>query len=127
MNMKQRIKKILLIYTAAAAVGILYAVFMKITGVGIPCPIYKLFGIKCPGCGMSRFMLSCMQLKFKEAMNYNAAGFFILAYILFAAAILGYRYIIKDTRAFDRLLTAVSIIAGVLGVVWWTLRLMYGI
>ena len=34
-------------------IGVLYAIWCNITGLGIPCIFNLLFKIKCPGCGMT--------------------------------------------------------------------------
>ena len=35
------------------------------------CPFHAVTGLPCPGCGMTRAMLSLGQLKLKEAIEYN--------------------------------------------------------
>lgn len=90
--MKKRIA-----YVAAAALiavaALLYLYFTEEgSGAGIPCPIYSLTGLYCPGCGISRALRSILHLDFYRALRYNAAftiSFpFIAAYVF--ALILSY-------------------------------------
>ena len=90
--MKKRIA-----YVAAAALiaaaALLYLYFTEEgSGAGIPCPIYSLTGLYCPGCGISRALRSIIHLDFYRALRYNAAftiSFpFIAAYVF--ALILSY-------------------------------------
>jgi len=47
------------------------------------CPFKTLTGIPCPGCGMTRAILSITKGDFQEALNYNPFSFFLI----FAVAI----------------------------------------
>lgn len=38
---------------------------------GIPCVNKYLFGVSCPGCGMTRALLSALRLDFKQAFYYH--------------------------------------------------------
>jgi hypothetical protein len=35
------------------------------------CPFKNIFGINCPGCGITHALISALHLHFKEAFNYN--------------------------------------------------------
>lgn len=41
----------------------------------IPCIYKTLFGIPCPGCGMTRAVLSALRLDFKSAFSYHPMFF----------------------------------------------------
>ena len=68
-------KKILIIYAWLLAVLVGYLVLYLITGTGIPCFYYSLYGYTCPGCGLSRMFLSLLRLDFAAAFAYNPVGF----------------------------------------------------
>lgn len=53
---------------AVVAVAVLYGVMFSF---GITCPIKYLFGISCPGCGMTRALLSAVTLDFPRAFYYH--------------------------------------------------------
>lgn len=48
----------------------LYFIYRK-----IGCPLRFLFGICCPGCGMTRAIIAIINLKFKEAFVYHPMVF----------------------------------------------------
>lgn len=61
---KQKVKKFFLIHLAVLLIGIVY-----IFAVG--CPLHRIFGIPCPGCGMSRAWISFFMLDFKSAFKFH--------------------------------------------------------
>ena len=71
-----RVLRLLLIHLGAAA---LLAVWLWLTG----CPIYRLTGIPCPGCGMTRALLRLLSLDFAGAWYYHPLVFVIPLAILY--------------------------------------------
>ncbi len=99
--MAERRKKVIRIALILVGIGALYAVFASVTGVGIPCPIRSVTGLKCPGCGVSRMALSVIKLDFASAFGYNAAVLCLLP--LMAATAGRYIYVyVKYGRVRDR-------------------------
>ena len=49
------------------------------------CPFKALTGIPCPGCGMTRAMLSLTKGDFRGAFGYNPFSFFLLFMVVFSA------------------------------------------
>ncbi len=68
---------------AAGALGVCAAVAWADPttpgGVIPPCPTYTIFGIYCPGCGISRMLYSLVHLDVPAALHYNALGVVALA------------------------------------------------
>jgi len=62
---------------------IFYSIFVELTHIAIPCPIHRLTGFYCPGCGVSRMLLSIIKLDFKKAFSYNQLLFILLPFGLF--------------------------------------------
>ena len=50
---------------------IAYLAIVTKTGKGIPCLFYRLLGLKCPGCGMTRAAVSIVRGDLKAAAGYN--------------------------------------------------------
>lgn len=72
-------------------VGCIFFIFVLVVTCICPSPLcisQNLFGIQCPGCGMSRAFLSILQLDFAGACKYNLLSiplfFGILVYVVLA-------------------------------------------
>ena len=57
---------------------------VRLTGIPLPemCIFHNLTGVPCPGCGLSRSIISALHGDFLLSMNYHRLGLFTLAYIL---------------------------------------------
>ena len=80
---KNRLRSLLIKSGALLGIGLLYAIFWMITGIGIPCVFHLITGKYCPGCGISRMFISLLHLDFVSAAKYN-----ILALSLLPCALL---------------------------------------
>ena len=100
--MTERRTKVIRIALILTGIGALYALFDHFTGIGIPCPIYWVTGLQCPGCGISRMFLSMLRLDFSAAFHYNSAVFCLLPVFLLVGARKVYLYIRYNKRK-DRL------------------------
>lgn len=78
MEYKKRVRKVLLIILPVLIVGLLYAGFIEMTGMGLDCLIYENTGIKCPGCGVTRMCMHILHFDFKEAFLSNQLLFIAL-------------------------------------------------
>jgi len=59
--------------------GLLYLkVWLPLTNIGIPCVFRELTGLYCPGCGITRVVLSLLRLDFVQAFRYNPLLFILL-------------------------------------------------
>ena len=72
-----------------AVISILYVIF------GFTCPFRILFGISCPGCGMSRAINALLHFKIYEAIRFHPLIFLlpVIFYLLYktAASSLSYK------------------------------------
>lgn len=103
-------------------IGVAYAVIVRLTGRGIPCPFYQLSGKLCPGCGISRMFLALLELDFERALRCNALVLFLLP----VGAVLGLRrwilYIKTGDTELDRLEKWVLMPIAALTAAFWILR-----
>ncbi len=79
-NMRRRL---LLAAGLLAYFAVAYAVFRLL---GITCVFQHLLGIPCPGCGMTRALLSLLRLDFAAAWDYNPLIFlmpYVFVYLFF--------------------------------------------
>ena len=85
----------------------------------IECPIHKLTGLYCPGCGITRMFISLFKLKFYQAFRYNPLLFLYL--IIFGLYCLYYLILkkigkepIKISNKFLYVIICITILFGIL-------------
>ena len=66
------VKKYRLVLFLAIWVAV-YPLLLELTGIG--CPIRFVFGIECPGCGMTRALVSVLRLDFASAFAFHPVWF----------------------------------------------------
>ena len=91
--MRDRLKKCIRVGAVTLCVGCAYVLFCQFTGWGLPCPIHLVTGLNCPGCGVSRMLLSMLRLDFSAAFHYNAVLFCMLPLLALLICLWIYRYI----------------------------------
>lgn len=79
-------KKIKLIFIIL--ILFLYAFIYLKYNVGIPCIFFEITGLYCPGCGITRAIISLIKLDFIQAFRYNPLIIvvfpFLLIYIIYS-------------------------------------------
>lgn len=73
LNSEQKARLLSLIKKTALllAAGIAYYIFIKLTGLGIPCVFRLVTGNLCPGCGVTRMCISLLRGDLYAAMRNN--------------------------------------------------------
>lgn len=71
MHMKKRRMWFLLLLGVGALVATASIYILAQYGLGIPCPVYRITGLLCPGCGNTRAALALLRLDFPAALGYN--------------------------------------------------------
>lgn len=79
--MKKPDKKKITEYATIALVVLAAIAFLYISGIG--CPIRYMTGIPCPGCGMTRAVVSLLQLQFNEAFRYHPMIYVLPILVIF--------------------------------------------
>ena len=116
MKINKPIEKFITLGAVLLVAGVMY--LLSATGVlELTCLIKAVFGISCPGCGMTRAYLSLLRLDIAAAFRYNPMFWSIpilAAYYLF------------DGRIFKQKWLNTLIIAGLLSglVICWVIRLI---
>lgn len=80
-----------------------YYLFMKHTGLGIPCPIRYFFHIQCPGCGISHMLLSLLQGNYRKAFFYHPVIFVSLPFLTYLIVKMLYGYLFCKTIHWRRI------------------------
>lgn len=117
--MKKRILKVISMLAAVLAAGIVY--YLSTFVISIKCPIKRLTGFYCPGCGVTRMFLNMIKLDFNSAFRSNCAVFVCLPFLVLFFAMRTYGYIKTGIPLYNKpmkimiaAMTAVLLIFGVL-------------
>ena len=100
--MKKRLIRVVRRYGVLLFVGLAYYVFVSLTNVGIPCPVRLITGLQCPGCGISRMLMSLVRLDLKAAFQYNPVVLLTMPIILFCVIRSDIDYIRTGRNSLDR-------------------------
>ncbi|MBQ9181658.1 MAG: DUF2752 domain-containing protein [Bacilli bacterium] len=76
-------KKIVIKILIFLIILVLYLVLGSAFNIYIGCPIHDITGFHCPGCGLTRMLLSILKLDFYQAYRYNPLLFITLPFIIF--------------------------------------------
>ena len=95
-------------------IGILYYIFIRITGLAVPCIFRKITGFLCPGCGITRAILAAVRLDFAKAFAYNQLVLPVLAYIIVKNDYVFVRYGNRKLSRFDNILIFICIAGAVM-------------
>ena len=71
MDEKSRLRRHLVTYLCVLAAGAVYFIWLKLTGVGIPCVFREFTGWSCPGCGVTTLIMSIAAGRFDLAKAAN--------------------------------------------------------
>lgn len=111
--MKDAIKVLLRKAGPLLPAGCAYFLFGSVTGWWIPCLFHLLTGLYCPGCGMTRMILSLARLDFKQAARCNLLAFLTLPVLGVLLLRLAARYVKtgswKLSRRQNRLVWALAV------------------
>lgn len=121
---KNRLMQVVKPVAEVLLIGIVYFVFIKVTGWAIPCPIKLVTGKFCPGCGLSRMLLAVLRLDFKAAFLANRLLFFLLPVLLLYALIKAVIYVKTGSNKQHLLEHIGFIFVFILTVAFWIMRNM---
>ncbi len=119
---KKRLYELLRSIGTVAALVAAYFLIMPFTDFRIECPVYKIFKIHCPGCGLTRMLSAMLRLDFAAAFGHNMLLFCLLPFIIFFAVMNGVKYVKYGNSKISKLEMIFYIIAFVLAIVFAILR-----
>lgn len=119
-DVRQRLKAELKKLGILLLIGVLYAVWCNLTGIGIPCLFNLLLGLKCPGCGMTRAAVAMTHLDIAGAFSYNKLSVTVVPLLIVILLIQEYRYIKTASRK-------ISLPETILLAVMFMITIAYGV
>lgn len=75
---RMRMRQVLRCTTGFVLLGICYGIWVRQTGLAVPCLFHVITGLRCPGCGMTRMCMALLRLDFAGAFHYNQVLFFLM-------------------------------------------------
>lgn len=93
-----------------------YVVFLKL--LGMTCIFKNMFGVSCPGCGMTRACISALTFNFKQAFYYHPLWIALIPTVL----LLIYFYLKEHKKLFK--ITIIISLCLLIGV--YIIRLIFG-
>ncbi|MCR5201536.1 MAG: DUF2752 domain-containing protein [Lachnospiraceae bacterium] len=92
--------------------GLLYYLWIRVTGLVIPCVFRQVTGFYCPGCGVTRFCVSCLKGDLKSAFHAHAFIFVTAPLIVIEIIYLEYVKIKgKQISTFNNILLVIYLVA----------------
>ena len=112
---------------AAALIGIIYYIFIRVTGLSLPCPINFVTDgkIRCPGCGITRLFLALSKGDINGAFNANQCLFVLIpiwSVLVIARLIFQPKWLDADSRFFK----AVCLVTLIVLLAFGLLRNIFG-
>ena len=112
-------KKKIIIAILLLILLIIYLLLGNYLHLYIDCPIKKITGLYCPGCGITRMFLSLLKLDFYQAFRYNPLLFITLPVFLF---FIGNAILTKKTPLYNKVPDKIWIVVIVLFIGYGVLR-----
>lgn len=91
--MKERLRKLALGGGALVGLGAVYTAVIFVVGRGLYCPFWKLTGLLCPGCGVTRMCLALLRLDLAGAWQANPALLLALPVLAVLVVRMAVRYV----------------------------------
>lgn len=121
--MIKRIIYVICIFLIFMFLGFLYYFIITHTKFHFICIFYKITGLYCPGCGMTRCAVSLLHGDFYQAFRYNALAFVLVPIILVYTINKAYKFIVqKEYSLFDKIPEKTYLILGIITILFAVLR-----
>ena len=122
MDKKARLKRLIITLTVVLSAGILYYIFIKISGFAVPCVIHQLTGIYCATCGITRMFVAMFELDFALAARNNLLILLLIIPIILFILNKGIKYVKHGVQKFTKFEKLCVIILLILLVAFTVLR-----
>ena len=118
----ERKRRLLTAGGALLALGLGYALWIRFTGLGVPCPFHAVTGWLCPGCGVTRMCLALLRWDWPAAWNANPVLLMMLPVLAVLGVRLAVRYVREGAAAGSKWESALLWAMTALLIVWGVVR-----
>ncbi len=118
---RERLRRLLYQIGEVLLLGVLYLIWVSVTGLGLPCPIRLLTGYQCPGCGITRYAVCMVHGNVQGAFEANQLVFVLMPFLLLYGlyrAILYVRHGAKGYHLWETITFTLALIAAIVFAVW---------
>ena len=102
--------------------GLVYALWVRLTGLAIPCIFHTVTGLLCPGCGVTRMCLALLRLDLAEAWEANTVLFLMLPVLAVLGARMAVRYVRVGSTVGPKWEDAIIWVMIALLIIWGIVR-----
>lgn len=107
---------------ALLGLGLGYALWVRLTGLAIPCLFRAVTGRLCPACGVTRLCLALLRWDWAAAWNANPVLLMMLPLLAMLGVRSAVRYVREDTAAAPKWESALLGAMTALLVIWGAVR-----
>ena len=107
---------------ALLGLGLGYAVWVRLTGLAVPCPFRAVTGRLCPGCGVTRLCLALLRWDWAAAWSANPVLLLMLPVLAALGVRLAVRYVREGTTVGPKWESALLWTMVALLIVWGIVR-----
>ena len=118
----ERKRRLLTRAGALLAAGLCYALWVRLTGLSVPCPIRAVTGRLCPGCGVTRMCLALLRWDWAAAWSANPVLLLMLPVLALLGIRLSVRYVREGTVIGPKWENALIWAMAALLIVWGVVR-----
>ena len=122
MERRRRLSRLLGGAGLLLAAGLAYALWVRATGLALPCPFRAVTGLLCPGCGVTRLCLALLRGDWAGAWRANPALLPMLPILAALAVRLSVRYVREGSAVLPRRENALVWVLAALLAAWGILR-----
>ncbi|MFG6353225.1 MAG: DUF2752 domain-containing protein [Oscillospiraceae bacterium] len=122
MERRRRLSRLLGGAGLLLAAGLAYALWVRATGLALPCPFRAVTGLLCPGCGVTRLCLALLRGDWAGAWRANPALLPMLPILAALAVRLSVRYVREGSAVLTRRENALVWVLAALLAAWGILR-----
>ena len=120
--MKKRLYSDLKKLAVILITGFIYYIWVKLTDLRIPCLFYVKTGFLCPGCGITRMIVSILNFDLVSAYAYNKLMFVSLPFILAFLIYMRVKYIRSGSSQLSKLQKITVYAFGIIVIIFTIIR-----